>query len=115
MNMNMIGIENIALGVWVPGSIEIGILALIAILVFGRNLPKIAKNLGSSIPMFKKGIAETNKELAEVQAETEKIQAAGKDALKELVEPVNQLKDAVSGKGAADLRRDQQHDQRTGA
>jgi len=39
-----------------PGSMEIGILIVIGLLIFGRRLPEVGRNLGKSIVEFKKGI-----------------------------------------------------------
>ena len=39
-----------------PGPMELAIIGIIAILLFGSRLPKIARSMGSSIVEFKKGI-----------------------------------------------------------
>lgn len=39
-----------------PGGWEWGIILLIALLIFGKRLPDIAKGLGSSIVEFKRGL-----------------------------------------------------------
>jgi|TARA_B100000959_G_scaffold8478_1_gene8568 sec-independent protein translocase protein TatA len=39
-----------------PGGLEIGVLVVIGLLIFGRRLPEVGRNLGKSIVEFKKGI-----------------------------------------------------------
>lgn len=39
-----------------PGGIEWFIILLVALLLFGKRLPEVARSMGSSITEFKKGI-----------------------------------------------------------
>lgn len=45
------------LGAW-----DIAIVGIIAVLLFGKRLPGVARSLGQSITEFKKGITDDNEE-----------------------------------------------------
>jgi sec-independent protein translocase protein TatA len=77
---------------WVPGPIEMGFIAVIALLLFGRRLPEMGRGLGKGISEFKKGLSDTSdqvtqsiteapketpeqQELARLKAEIEKLKA----------------------------------------
>ena len=45
-----------ALGMWMPGPLEWAAIVLVALLIFGRRLPDVARSVGKSIVEFKKGI-----------------------------------------------------------
>ena len=46
------------LGFWTPGPLELIIILVIAVLLFGKRLPEIARGLGKSMTEFKKGVNE---------------------------------------------------------
>lgn len=48
----------------IPGGIEWIIIALIALLIFGRKLPEVARSMGKSIVEFKKGIKDVKDDIA---------------------------------------------------
>ena len=46
------------LAMWTPGVWEMSVIAIVAILIFGRRLPEIIGNMGKGIAEFRKGIRE---------------------------------------------------------
>ena len=54
------------LGFWTPGPLELIIILVVAVLIFGRRLPEIARGLGKSLTEFKKGVKETQDEVNDV-------------------------------------------------
>lgn len=59
---------------WMPGPWEIGVVGVIAVLVFGNRLPKVARGIGSSIVQFKRGLKDVAEELDETQQALEDAQ-----------------------------------------
>jgi len=54
------------------GSMELMIVGVIALLLFGKNLPNVARNAGKSFAEFKKGISGFQEEFHKVSREAEK-------------------------------------------
>jgi sec-independent protein translocase protein TatA len=61
-------VETIPLFGPVPGGMELAVILLIAVLLFGANkIPKLARSTGEAMGEFKKGRQEVEDELAEMQ------------------------------------------------
>ena len=58
---------------WTPGPLEIIIILVVALLLFGRRLPEIARNIGKSLTEFKKGIHEAEQTKDELVNDVNKI------------------------------------------
>ncbi len=54
------------------GPWEIAIMGLVAVLLFGGSLPKVARQLGSVIPQFRQGIRDVEAEVQDVEKEAKK-------------------------------------------
>jgi len=73
------------LAFWTPGPFELVIILIIAVLLFGRRLPEIARGLGKSLTEFKKGVHEVEETKDDLVSDVKEL----KD------EVVNEVKDAA--------------------
>ncbi len=48
---------------WMPGPLELSVIAVVALLFFGRRLPEVARSMGKSIVEFKKGLKDVKGEI----------------------------------------------------
>ena len=46
-----------------PGWAEAAVILIVAVLLFGKRLPTIARNMGKSLTEFKKGLRETQDDM----------------------------------------------------
>ncbi len=60
------------LAFWMPGPWELAIIAIIALILFGRRLPEVGKSLGKGIVEFKKGLKEVQDEVTNTSDEIDK-------------------------------------------
>jgi len=57
------------LSFYMPGPWEIAIIAVVALLLFGRRLPEVGRSLGRGIVEFKKGLRSVEDEISQVGQE----------------------------------------------
>jgi len=78
-------VETIPLFGPIPGGMEMMVILLIAVLLFGANkIPKLARSTGEAMGEFKKGRQEVEEELQEMQeGGTESIDTDSTDTLTE--------------------------------
>jgi len=51
------------LAMWMPSGLEWAVILVVALLVFGRRLPDVARSVGKSIVEFKKGIKDVKDDI----------------------------------------------------
>ena len=52
-----------------PGGIELVVIAVLGLLIFGKRLPSVARSIGSSIVEFKKGIKGVKEGVKELESD----------------------------------------------
>ncbi len=52
-----------SLAIWTPGWLEIVIILAVLLLVFGKRLPDVMRNLGKGLTQFKRGMRDSVDEL----------------------------------------------------
>lgn len=73
-------------GFLLPNHMELVIIAIVALLLFGHRLPSVMKSLGSSIKMFKSGMNEEDDEEVEEEVVVKKKTKATPSSSVEVVE-----------------------------
>ncbi|MHC4087802.1 MAG: Sec-independent protein translocase subunit TatA/TatB [Planctomycetota bacterium] len=82
------------LGFWTPGPLELAVIAIVALLLFGRRLPEIARNVGKSMTEFKKGINEAKETKDEIVHDVRKV---GDDIVEEAKDAAGLNEDDTMG------------------
>jgi sec-independent protein translocase protein TatA len=82
------------LAFWTPGPIELAVIAIVALVIFGRRLPEIARNVGKSMTEFKKGINEAKETKDDIVHEVKK---AGDDIVEEAKDAAGLNEDDTMG------------------
>ena len=66
-----------------PGGPEIWIILAVALLIFGKRLPEIARNMGKSMTEFKKGLHEVEDVKHDVDRQINEVKSNATDQVKE--------------------------------
>ena len=83
------------------GSTEMLIVGIIALLLFGRNLPNVAKNMGKSLAELKKGLSGFQDEFRNVTREAERSVNYPSSASSGVAKPAAQERPKVTSEVAA--------------
>jgi sec-independent protein translocase protein TatA len=75
------------LAVFGIGLQEMVLIAVVAVLIFGRRLPEVGRNLGRSLMEFKRGLKEAGEEFSDVQKTSRDISDAARQEPSEPAKP----------------------------
>ena len=64
---------------WSPGYLEIAIIVIVALLLFGTKLPGISRSLGRSIKEFKKGLKDVKDDIESEDDDAAKTDSSAKE------------------------------------
>ncbi|OUU23969.1 MAG: hypothetical protein CBC13_04285 [Planctomycetia bacterium TMED53] len=62
LTQNFVQLDLIQLA-WTPGPVELVVILVVALLLFGSRLPNVMRNMGRGITEFKRGIKDSSNEL----------------------------------------------------
>ncbi len=65
---------------WMPGPLELIVIAGVALIIFGRRLPDVARSMGKSIVEFKKGLKDVHDEIDQTAVPPKTLPPAGDSA-----------------------------------
>lgn len=68
-----------------PGPMEMAVIGVIAVLLFGNRLPSVARSCGQSLLSFKAGMKDIEREIDETERETKKALSETSKATKEVL------------------------------
>ncbi len=85
---------------WMPGPVELGVILVAALLIFGRRLPDVARSMGKSIVEFKKGLKDVKDNInsATSQEDEQKVLPSDKDIGKDSEKDSGKDSEKDSGK-----------------
>ncbi len=78
------------------GPMEIGVILLLAVLLFGNRLPKVARSVGSTFVEFKKGLSGVTEQVNDVKAEVNDARQMVNRELNGLTRTVNTELNGIS-------------------
>ena len=65
--------DNVIAFISMPGGVEWIVVLVVALLIFGKRLPGVAKNLGKSLTSFKKGLKDIEDVKDDVKKEVDNV------------------------------------------